>query len=150
VEDALTKQTKLVTAVLVAALLGAGLFVLGRVSAPAAAPRSGPQPGDYFDGLRVGEAQGRRDGRALQEGVELPRGERDVARHAFDAGYVAGMNDAFAGYDGGWALHVPWIITVEGGSGQVVYRIRDREQVRAGIDYYLCADGHTVCQQPRR
>ena len=106
--------------------------------------------GDYFDGLRVGEAQGRREGRALQEGVELPRGQRDVARHAFNAGYVAGTNDVFAGYDGGWALHTPWIITLENGSGQAAYRIHGREQLEPGFAYYLCDNGRSVCHEPRR
>jgi len=146
----MTRSPKLVAAVVAAVLVAGALFLLGRLTAPSAAPKSTPPVGDYFDGLRAGEAQGRQLGRALQEGVELPRGQRDVARHAFNAGYVAGSNDVFAGYDGGWAMHVPWIISLDGGSGQVVYRIHGREQLQPGIDYYLCPDGHTVCQGPRR
>lgn len=146
----MSKSPKVLAAVAAGVLIAGGMFALGRLSAPSEAPRSVPQIGDYFDGLRAGEAEGRQDGRALQEGVELRRGERHLARHAFNAGYVAGMNDAFAGYDGGWALHVPWIITLDGGWGQVVYRIHDREQLEPGVNYYLCSDGHSVCQQPRR
>ena len=131
-------------------LLGVGLFLLGRLTAPDAAHRSSTsQVGDYFDGLRVGEAQGRQDGRALQEGSELPAQARDVARHAFNAGYVAGMNDVFAGYDGGWRLRTPWIVSLEGGSGQILYRIRDRVQLEPGVEYYLCPDGHSICRQRR-
>jgi hypothetical protein len=146
----MTRSAKVVAAVVVGMLVVGAMFVIGRLTAPSASPPSVPQIGDYFDGLRAGEAQGRQDGRALQEGVELPRGQRDVARHAFGAGYVAGMNDAFAGYDGGWALHVPWIITLDGGAGQVVYRIHGREQLEPGVDYYLCSDGHSVCQERHR
>ena len=47
-------------------------------------------------------------------------------------------------------MHVPWIITLEGGSGQIVYRIHDRTQVEPGVEYYLCPDGHALCQQRRR
>jgi hypothetical protein len=147
-EDAMTRSAKLMAAAVVTGLLIAGaMFLIGRFSAPVARPRPAAQTGDYFDGLRSGEAQGLQNGRALQEGAQLPRGQRDVARHAFDAGYVAGMNDAFAGYDGGWTVHVPWIITLDHGSGQVVYRISDRRQLEPGIDYYLCPDGRSLCRR---
>jgi hypothetical protein len=119
-------------------------FLVGHLSAPAPPNRAA---GDYFDGLRVGEAQGRQEGRALQEGVALPARERRTARLAFDAGYVAGANDVFAGYDGGWSLRVPWIVTLEGGSGKIVYRIRDRTRVEPGVKYYLCPDGHSLCHR---
>lgn len=141
---------KVVAVVVAGVLAGVGLFLLGRLTAPDAAHRSSTsQVGDYFDGLRVGEAQGRQDGRALQEGSELPPGTRDVARHAFDAGYVAGMNDVFAGYDGGWTRHVPWIISLDSGSGQILYRIHGRTQIEPGVAYYLCPDGHSLCQERR-
>jgi hypothetical protein len=138
---------KLVTAVAAGAAIAAGMFLLGRETAPS--PRPIVQIGSYFHGLRAGEVQGRAEGRALQEGSELPRGQRNATGQAFKDGYVAGMNDVFAGYDGGWAMHVPWIVTLGGGPGQVVYRILDREQVEPGIDYYLCADGHSVCHARR-
>jgi hypothetical protein len=144
-------SSKVAVAIIAGVLIGVVAFVLGRSTAPHAAHRSStPAIGDYFDGLRVGEAQGRRDGRALQEGIELTPSARHVAQRAFDAGYVAGTNDAFAGYDGGWTLHTPWIVTLEGGSDQIVYRIRERTRVEPGVDYYLCPDGHTLCHRPRR
>jgi hypothetical protein len=146
----MTRSAKSVAAVVAAVLIAGGLFLLGRLTAPSDTPRSVPPVGDYFDGLRAGEAQGRQLGRALQAGAELPPGQRNLARHAFDAGYVAGGNDVFAGYDGGWALHVPWIITVDGGRGQIAYRIHGREQLEPGTNYYLCPDGRSVCRQPRR
>jgi hypothetical protein len=145
----MTRSSKVMLAVAISVLIAAGGFVLGRLTAPDA-DRTATRLSAYFDGLRAGEAQGRQEGRALQEGVQLPRGQRNLARHAFDAGYVAGINDAFAGYDGGWALHMPWIITLDEGSGRAAYRIHDREQIEAGVDYYLCADGRSVCRQPHR
>ena len=131
-----------------AAAVGAGAFLLGRATAPAHTHRS--TVGTYFDGLRVGEAQGRREGRAIQEGIALPAGDRKPVRDAFDAGYAAGANDAFAGYDGGWTLHVPWLVTLEGGSGQIAYRISDRTRVLPGTDYYLCSGGRAICSRPHR
>lgn len=136
------------TMVLIAAVLvGAGAFLLGRFTAPAGSQHATLD--DYLAGLRAGEAQGRMDGRAVQEGIALPRRDRAPVHDAFEAGYVAGMNDVFAGYDGGWALHVPWIVTLEAGSGQVVYRIRDRTQLEPGVDYFLCPDGHSLCHRRR-
>ena len=131
------------------AAVAVGAFLLGRETAPEHSPAK-PAVGDYYDGLRVGAAQGRQEGRAIQEGSALPARDRKPVRDAFNAGYSAGANDAFAGYDGGWSLHVPWLVTLEGGSGQIAYRIQDRTRVLPGVDYYLCPDRHTICSRPRR
>jgi hypothetical protein len=56
------------------------------------------------------------------------------------------MNDAFAGYDGGWTLGVPWIVVLERGSGGVDYRFAQRTPVEPDVDYRLCADGRTLCR----
>jgi hypothetical protein len=104
---------------------------------------------DYFAGLRVGQAQGRQEGRALQEGESLPANSRQPATDAFNAGYAAGTNDAFAGYDGGWALSMPYVVTLEEGTGQIVYRISSRTPIVANVSYYLCANGRGICQEPR-
>ena len=136
---------KVIGAVLAAALVAGGTFVLGRETAPT--PKS---KGDYFAGLHDGEVQGRQEGRALQAGSELPANEKDVARKAFDTGFAAGANDVFEGYDGGWETSRPWVITLDHGTGQVVYRIASREQLQPGTNYYLCADGRSLCQQPRK
>lgn len=143
------RPVKLAIILACAVLVGVGAFLLGRVSAPA---RHQPSSvvGDYFDGLRVGEAQGRAEGRAIQEGSALPAGDRHAVRDAFDDGYAAGANDSFAGYDGGWTLHVPWLVTLEDGSGQIAYRIAGRTRVLPGVDYYLCPGGHSICHRPQR
>ncbi len=85
----------------------------------------------------------------MQEGVALAEDARQPVRDAFDAGYTAGANDAFAGYDGGWTTGVPYVVTIEAGNGQIVYRIDTRTPVEAHINYYLCADGHGMCQERR-
>jgi hypothetical protein len=142
-------------AVIVGALvIGTGLLLLGRLTADAhgahqAGYRAGYQAGQSdgnADGLRVGEAQGREEGRALQAGSTLP----PDAQAAFTAGYSAGANDAFNGYDGGWGLNEPYLIVLEKGDSQITYRFSSRTTIQSGINYYLCADGHSICQQPRR
>lgn len=146
-----SRRIKLLLAITVGVVVGAGLFLIGRVTASSAPEHTtSKEVGDYFDGLRVGEAEGRRQGRALQEADALPATDRRPVRHAFDAGYAAGQNDVFAGYDGGWTLHVPWIITIERGAAKVDYRIAGRTQLEPGVDYYLCRRGHALCHRPHR
>ena len=136
-----------------AVLLAVGLFSLGRLSASSAPDQNaGYQAGHsagYVDGLSAGEAQGRQEGRALQEGVALPADSRQPVQDAFTAGYTAGANDVFGQYDGGWYLSTPYVSTVENGSAPIAYRIGSRTALVPGIDYYLCPDGHGLCQQPR-
>src|ERR1700712_1254443 len=80
--------------VLVAVLAVPALVALGRVTAGVPAHHVAvDQSDEYFDGLQVGEAQGRREGRALQEGVALPANARRPVHDAFEAGYAAGAND---------------------------------------------------------
>ena len=59
-----------------------------------------------------------------------PRAPRLGARAAFDAGYAAGANDVFGGFDGGWSLSEPYVITLARGSGAVTYRIDSRRLAR--------------------
>jgi hypothetical protein len=136
---------------LVALLAIPASVVLGRVTAdPAPVARTAVDRSDeYFDGLQVGEAQGRREGRALQEGIALPADTRRPVHDAFDAGYAAGANDVFAGYDGGWAIGAPYVVTMAEASGHIVYRIKTREPMKPHVNYYLCPDGHSLCQEAR-
>ncbi len=145
-----TTRTSLL--VIVGVLAAAGLVALGRVTADTTpAHRSAVDRSDeYFDGLQVGEAQGRRVGRVLQEGAALPARTRRPVHEAFDAGYAAGANDVFAGYDGGWAIGSPYVVTVAEASGHIVYRIKAREPMKPNLDYHLCAGGHGLCQEPSR
>jgi hypothetical protein len=39
---------------------------------------------------------------------------------------------------------------VQPGTGQIVYRIDGRDRIAAHTNYYLCADGHSLCHEPRR
>ncbi|MEU2350215.1 hypothetical protein [Modestobacter sp. NPDC049651] len=140
------RWTVIVVAAGAAMLVAVAAFTLGRATAPAGYP---PVAGSYLDGLREGQAQGRLEGRAEQEGAQLPPNVRALVQQAFTSGYVTGMNDAFGQYDGGWVLGVPWIVVLERGAGQVAYRFAQRTPVEPGVDYALCADGRTLCRHRR-
>jgi hypothetical protein len=96
-------RTAIVAAIAIG--VGAGLFLLGRATA---------HDGDYD----AGRAQGVEEGRALQVAP--------AARNAFQAGYAAGADDVFGGYDGGWDFGRPYTITLAHGSNGVTYRIATR------------------------
>jgi hypothetical protein len=122
----------------------AGSFALGRITAPAR-----PAPSDFTAGFQAGHAAGIQEGRALQEGQALTGAERDAATAAFSSGYRAGLNDAFAGYDGGWSLNAPYVITLAPGANGATYRIATRTELRPDVNYYLCHDAVSLCQSSR-
>jgi hypothetical protein len=105
--------SRVVAAAVVAAALAIAGFALGRASANTDA--------GHDAGVREGRAAGLQEGRALQTAGSAPS-----ARAAFDAGYAAGANDVFGGFDGGWSLAEPYVITLARGSGGVTYRIDSR------------------------
>ena len=105
-------------AVLACVAVGGGLFVLGR--------ESGKSDDGHAAGVREGHAAGVAEGRALQASASAPRG----TRAAFEAGYAAGANDVFGGFDGGWSLGTPYVITLRKGSGAITYRIDSRRPAR--------------------
>ena len=105
-------------AALAGVALAGGGFAVGRVSADSGA--------GHDAGVREGHAAGLEEGRALLATGVPGQG----ARAAFDAGYAAGANDVFAGFDGGWSLSQPYVITLARGSGAVAYRIDSRRPAR--------------------
>ena len=117
--------------VLAGVAVAGGLFAIGRDSADVDRARRDGRAEGVAAGLRAGRAAGVREGRALQLGDSLPRGSQRAAREAFDAGYTAGANDVFGGFDGGWSLSTPYVITVRKGSGPITYRLDSRRPVRA-------------------
>jgi hypothetical protein len=149
----LSRTIKIALATVAAAALVSGLIVLGRATADTKAARtSGYQRGHvdgYLAGLQDGARQGRLEGRSAQEVAALPAHERQPARDAFTAGYAAGANDVFAGYDGGWGLGVPYAITLSGASGAITYQIAKRTELQPGVAYYLCPGGHALCHRDR-
>jgi hypothetical protein len=100
-----------------------GLFALGRATAPGDGDTAGDE--GFAEGVRAGRAAGVREGRALQAGVNA-RHPRARVERAFRDGYDAGANDVFGGFDGGWSLSTPYVITLRKGSGTIAYRIDSR------------------------
>jgi hypothetical protein len=132
--------TKIAVGLACVAVAG-GLFALGRATAPgdgadaegfAAGHAAGLNEGRVeglsrgrSEGVRAGRAAGVREGRALQEGASVS----PSAARAFRDGYDAGANDVFGGFDGGWSLSSPYVITLRKGSGAIAYRIDSRRPV---------------------
>jgi hypothetical protein len=115
---------------LACALAAGGLVALGRGSADLDGAREEGRAAGVREakaaGLREGRAAGLSEGRAVQAGESAPAGSRSATRRAFAAGYTAGANDAFGGFDGGWSLSTPYVITLRRGTGAITYRIDSR------------------------
>jgi len=144
-----------IAAVLLAAsaLVLLGRLTVGANGVRADGYRSGHRAGyysGYSAGLRDGVVQGRQEGRVLQEGETVPGTARDSVQSAFTSGYTAGTNDVFAGYDGGWVPAAAYIVSVQVGRAPIAYRISSRVPVQPGVEYFVCSDGHDLCQAPRR
>jgi hypothetical protein len=127
------RLTASILIVLAALGAGAGLFAAGRATADdaAAARRAGDSTG-FLRGFREGRAEGVEEGRALQQAQLLPAGSRQAARASFRAGYAAGADDVFGGYDGGWALGAPYVVTLAAAPGPITYRIATRVPLSSG------------------
>jgi hypothetical protein len=69
-------------------------------------------------------------------------------RKSFAAGYQAGREDVFFGYDGGWGYDEPYVIVLRRGGPGITYRIARRWPMQRGIEYRACA--RTVCSRPSR
>jgi hypothetical protein len=102
--------------VLVAVAAAAGLVAVGGAAAGTATARSdGYEQGriaGYADGMHNGRAAGLQEGRALQAPLTLPSSQQGPAKAAFNAGYAAGANDVFGGYDGGWDTGSPYVVVL--------------------------------------
>jgi len=64
-------------------------------------------------------------------------------RGGFAAGYLAGREAAFSGFDGGWSYGAPYIITLRRGGVGITYRFVRRWPMRPGTEYHVC--GRAVC-----
>jgi hypothetical protein len=71
-----------------------------------------------------------------------------AARGSFAAGYLAGREDAFGAYDGGWGYAEPYIITLRRAGPGITYRIGRRWPMHPGIEYRVCA--RVVCSRSAR
>ena len=144
------RTTRLLIAPAVAGL-AAGAFAFGRGTAQTDDQRvRAAEVQGRAVGVRDGRAAGIREGRALERTSSLPTRRREAGKAAFDAGYVAGANDVFGGFDGGWSLTSPYVITIRRATGRVTYRIDSRVPMRPGFHYRRCPRATGVCEVPRR
>jgi hypothetical protein len=70
-----------------------------------------------------------------------------AAPQRIPASYRAGFEDAFSGFDGGWAFSTPYIVTLRRGGSGITYRFARRWPMLPGIEYRACGRG--VCQRRR-
>ena len=64
---------------------------------------------------------------------------------SFAAGYRAGREDAFSGFDGGWSYGTPYIVTLRRGGSGVTYRFARRWPMLPRRTYRTCGRG--VCSR---
>jgi hypothetical protein len=64
-----------------------------------------------------------------------------------EGGYLAGREDAFAGFDGGWAYDEPYIVILRRGGEGITYRIARRWPMLPGREYRSCPPV-LVCSRP--
>lgn len=63
--------------------------------------------------------------------------------------YRAGREDAFSGFDGGWVIGDPYIVTLGHGGPGITYRFARRWPVLPGREYRIC-DQDIICSRPAR
>jgi hypothetical protein len=69
-----------------------------------------------------------------------------VPRGSYAAGVRAGHEAAFAGFDGGWAFHAPYVVTLRRGGPGITYVFDRRWPLLPGFEYRACGRG--VCRRP--
>jgi hypothetical protein len=67
---------------------------------------------------------------------------------SYHSGYLAGREDAFGNFDGGWGYGEPYIVELKRGSPQITYAIADRVTMEPGLEYRVC--GRKLCTRPAR
>ena len=68
---------------------------------------------------------------------------------SYDDGYRAGREDAFSGYDGGWILGEPYIVTLRRGGPGITYRFARRWPLLLGREYRSCHQD-IICDRPTK
>ena len=64
----------------------------------------------------------------------------------YRAGYLAGREDAFGSFDGGWGYGEPYVVVLRRGSPEITYAVAERWPMRPGVEYRAC--GRAVCSRP--
>ena len=61
-----------------------------------------------------------------------------VQSGSYADGYRAGREDAFSGFDGGWALGEPYIVILRRGRPGITYEFARRWPLMSGREYRSC------------
>jgi hypothetical protein len=69
-----------------------------------------------------------------------------VTPGSFTAGYRAGREAAFSGFDGGWSYGEPYIVTLRRGGPGITYRFARRWPMLPRRTYRTCG-GEIVCSR---
>jgi hypothetical protein len=92
--------------------------------------------------LAVGLAAG-----AFLAGRESVGGSKPSATPgSYRAGYLAGREDAFGNFDGGWGYGDLYVVVLRRGGPGITYRVAERWPMHRGVEYRVC--GRTLCTRP--
>ena len=86
-------------------------------------------------------------GRATARSRAAPAAAARPHPGSYDDGYDAGWEDAFSGYDGGWVLGDPYVVTLRRGGPGLTYRFARRWPLLPGREYRSC-DQDIICSRP--
>jgi hypothetical protein len=77
--------------------------------------------------------------------ASVDRRAAPVQRGSYAAGVRAGHEAAFSGFDGGWAFHTPYVVTLRKGGPGITYVFERRRPLLSGFEYRVCGRG--VCRR---
>ena len=73
-------------------------------------------------------------------------GKPAAAPGSYRAGYLAGREDAFGNFDGGWGYGEPYVVVLRRGGPRITYRVAERWPMHPGVEYRV--SGRTLCTRP--
>jgi hypothetical protein len=71
-----------------------------------------------------------------------------AARASLTDAYRAGRDDAFSGFDGGWAYATFYVVTLRRGGPGITYKFARRWPMLPGFEYHVC--GGRLCSRRER
>jgi hypothetical protein len=86
---------------------------------------------------------------AFLAGRATAGGSAHVVARPHPGSYDAGWEDAFSGFDGGWVLGDPYVVTLRHGGPGLTYRFDRRWPLLPGHEYRIC-NKDIICSRPTR
>ena len=72
-------------------------------------------------------------------------GKPAAAPGSYRAGDLAGREDAFGDFDGGWGYGDLYVVVLQRGGPRITYRVARRWPMLPGVEYRIC--GRTLCSR---